>query len=49
MLLLHLALAVFYVWAAIQFPAGSGVASLCWFAAGSATTLAIIDLLEKQP
>lgn len=47
--MLHLALAAFYVGAATQFPADSGVASLCWFAAGSAAALAIVDLLEKQP
>ena len=45
---LSLALAAFYLWAAAtQFPAGSGVASLCWFAAGSAATLVLINLLEK--
>ena len=47
MILLHLTLAASYAWAAATWlPEGSGVASLCWFAAGSAATLAIIDLLD---
>lgn len=47
MCLLYLALAAFYAWAATQFPADSGVAGLCWFAAGSAATLAIVEFLEE--